>query len=116
MQADQAQAFGLLAGEVRAGTVSLVEELDQAVSTWAVATAGAATKGDYRRRRGDCLCGGWGRLSRTRSRRRLGVCARPGARERSARLGGKVRPRPRADALGVAADRACLRIVEGAPR
>jgi hypothetical protein len=116
MQADEAQAFGMLAGEARAGTVSLVEELDQAVFTWAVATAGPATKGDCRRRRGGCLCGGWGCLSRTRSRRQRGACARPGGRERSPRPGGEVRPRARADALGVAADRACARIVEGASR
>ena len=116
MQADEAQAFGKLAGEARAGTVSLVEELDQAVFTRSVATASPATKDDWRRRRGGCLCGGWGRLSRTQSRRRRGACARLGGRERSPSPGGEVRPRARADARGVCAGRACARIVEGASR
>jgi hypothetical protein len=51
MQADEAEAFGKLAGEARAGTVSLVEELDQAVFTRSVATASPATRDDWRRRR-----------------------------------------------------------------
>lgn len=59
MQADEARAFGKLAGEGRAGTVSFMEGLDQSVFTRAVATAGLATKGDYRRRRGGFLYGGW---------------------------------------------------------
>ena len=114
MQADEAQAFAKLAGESRAGTVSLVEGLDQAVFTPSVATPSPATKDDWRRRRGGCLCGGWGRLSRTQSRRRRGACARLGGRQRSPSPGGEVRPRARADKLGVAAGRACERIVEGA--